>query len=231
MARIVLILFLAAVGAFALMARTGTVKVPPGWNPWGALDLAAAPGPFTRRQLGALDGDPAACFAALGRVGIPVSAVPDRIRDDGCGWEGVGRVAAGTMGMGTGFVGTCPMIAALALLDRQVIGPAAREHLGTAVRSIEHLGTYACRNVYGRKAGRRSEHAAANAIDLAAFRLADGRTVSVARDWNGGGAEARFLRAVGAGACRFFEVVLGPDYNRAHHDHFHLDMGRFRTCS
>ena len=27
-----------------------------------------------------------------------------------------------------------------------------------------------------------------------------------------------------------FDVMLGPDFNKAHRDHFHLDMGRFRTC-
>jgi len=32
------------------------------------------------------------------------------------------------------------------------------------------------------------------------------------------------------GACRFFDVVLGPDYNDAHRDHFHLDMGAYRAC-
>ncbi|WP_209882372.1 extensin family protein, partial [Azospirillum soli] len=26
------------------------------------------------------------------------------------------------------------------------------------------------------------------------------------------------------------QSALSPDYNAAHRDHFHLDMGRFRTC-
>ena len=42
--------------------------------------------------------------------------------------------------------------------------------------------------------------------------------------------EAAFLREVNDGACRFFNAVLGPDYNAAHRDHFHLDMGRWRVC-
>jgi hypothetical protein len=70
----------------------------------------------------------------------------------------------------------------------------------------------------------------ANAIDIAAFTLTDGRVVSLARNWNRGGAGAAFLREVDDGACRLFNVVLGPDYNAAHRDHFHLDMGRFRVC-
>ena len=42
--------------------------------------------------------------------------------------------------------------------------------------------------------------------------------------------EARFLRAVHEGACDYFDVVLGPDYNRAHADHFHFDRGAYRAC-
>jgi hypothetical protein len=38
------------------------------------------------------------------------------------------------------------------------------------------------------------------------------------------------LRALRAGACRFFDVVLSPDFNEAHRDHFHFEMGRFRAC-
>ena len=41
---------------------------------------------------------------------------------------------------------------------------------------------------------------------------------------------AGFLREVRDGACRYFDVVLGPDYNQAHADHFHLDRGGGRAC-
>jgi hypothetical protein len=52
----------------------------------------------------------------------------------------------------------------------------------------------------------------------------------VARDWSGEGKEALFLRRVRDAACDSFNVTLGPDYNAAHRDHFHLDMGLFRMC-
>ena len=42
--------------------------------------------------------------------------------------------------------------------------------------------------------------------------------------------EARFLRAIHDGACRYFDAVLGPDYNSAHADHFHFDRGQARAC-
>jgi hypothetical protein len=76
----------------------------------------------------------------------------------------------------------------------------------------------------------RSQHARANAIDVASFTLADGRTISVAKHWKSDGAEKRFLHAIHARACDYFRVALGPDYNAAHHNHFHFDRGAFRTC-
>ncbi len=93
-----------------------------------------------------------------------------------------------------------------------------------------HLGTYACRNINHRERGRRSEHATANAIDISGFVLADGKQITLREDWNRNSRHQIFLRAVRDGACNFFDVVLSPDYNAALHDHFYLDMGRFRAC-
>ena len=53
---------------------------------------------------------------------------------------------------------------------------------------------------------------------------------TVARDWQGEGDKARFLRQVRDAACKAFNVTLGPEYNAAHHDHFHVDMGGFGMC-
>lgn len=81
-----------------------------------------------------------------------------------------------------------------------------------------------------RASGRRSQHATANAIDIASFRLADGREISVARHWGGDDPAGRFLAAAHEAACGRFASVLGPDYNAAHADHFHLEMGGFGLC-
>lgn len=76
-----------------------------------------------------------------------------------------------------------------------------------------------------------SEHAYANAWDVTGFELADGRVVSVQKHWNDPGALRTFLRAARDDACNIFRVVLGPDYNDAHHDHLHVDMGGGLRCS
>jgi len=116
----------------------------------------------------------------------------------------------------------CPVSNAFAGWARFGVDRAARVMLGSPLRSIETMGSYACRNVAG--SGRRSAHSRAEAIDVAAFVLEDGRRVVVKEDWSGGTAEERqFLRTVQQSACRRFGTVLGPDYNADHEDHFHLE--------
>jgi hypothetical protein len=112
------------------------------------------------------------------------------------------------------------------------VQPLAHEHLGQRVTSVQSLGSFSCRNIVGNAMLRkvRSQHATANAADIAGFHLASGRFVSVRSHWKGEGAEQRFLRAVHARACRYFRAVLGPDYNAAHRDHFHLDRGPWSRC-
>ena len=60
--------------------------------------------------------------------------------------------------------------------------------------------------------------------------VTDGRRISVLADWTGAGDKALFLRQVSNGACRSFNTVLGPQYNAAHRNHLHLDMGRWSIC-
>ncbi|RLU14198.1 extensin, partial [Pseudomonas prosekii] len=101
---------------------------------------------------------------------------------------------------------------------------------GQAVTRVDHLGSFACRNMYNRENGARSQHASANALDIAGFRLADGRSVNVLKDWPKDNKDAQFLRQVRDGACEMFSVVLSPDYNAAHRNHFHVDVGGWSVC-
>jgi hypothetical protein len=126
----------------------------------------------------------------------------------------------------------CPLAR---VLTEWVEGPvqiAARRYLGSKVVRIDSFGAYSCRNVIGRAsaANKRSEHATANAIDIGAFVLGDGRRVTVLGGWNGTPEERDFLRAVHDDACHRFKTVLSPEYNAAHADHLHFDMGRGPFC-
>ena len=126
---------------------------------------------------------------------------------------------------------SCPLAATFAAWVRNGAMPAARLYLRSELVKVESLGTYSCRNVNGAATGKLSEHASANAVDIAAFVLADGRRLTVKRDWNSADPEIRaFLLAIRTSACRRFKTVLSPDYNVQHADHFHLDMGRGPFC-
>ena len=130
----------------------------------------------------------------------------------------------------------CPLAVRYVIWDRQVLQPAARSILGSAPARVENYGTYSCRRIYGSQdeQERPSEHARANALDVAAVRLEDGRTVSVLNDWRGQGPAGepggRFLHAVRDGACRLFSTVLTPDYNAAHENHLHVDGAERGLC-
>jgi hypothetical protein len=221
-----LIALLLSVGAALLALR----YLPPEWDPRAPLDLRAEPGLMTDLKLWRLTREPQACFATFAASGMAPTRVPDRPSSVDCALENAVLLPAAVRSSPSDPVVTCRLAAAWALFERHTLQPMAQQHLGSEVARVRHLGSYSCRNVNHAESGRRSEHATANAIDIAGFVLRDGREVRVARGWGGDGAEGAFLRAVRDGACRWFRAVLGPDYNAAHTDHFHFDMGPWRTC-
>lgn len=194
----------------------------PEHNPMAPLDLRDPPGWATRTKLTALRTDVTECRAVLERSEIAFSALPPTGEGD-CALNDRTRLGDYPLAPDTPPV-TCPVAAALEIWRRNSVVPAARDLLGSDLARIEHLGAFACRRMYGGAEGRWSEHATANAIDIAAFVLEDGRRISVLSDWDGDAPEAQFLRAVRDGACTSFATVLSPDYNAAHADHFHFDQ-------
>lgn len=213
----------------------GVLRGKPQDLPWTPLDLGAPVGAATGRKLAALSEDAPGCRALLDRAGVRYTALPAR-RPAGeaqCGYDEATRLTPGgarRIALAPANVGTsCPVAAAMAMWEWNVVTPAARRAFGVPVTAIEHFGSYNCRRMYGRDAGAFSEHATANALDIAAFRLADGSRISVVGDWNDRGAKGRFLREVRDGACDLFATVLSPDYNAAHRDHFHLDQANRGT--
>lgn len=155
-------------------------------------------------------------------------ALPPRGQGESCGYEDAVRFRSGgalQIGYAPADLATsCPVAAGLALWEWHVVQPAALEHFGSRVARVEHYGSYSCRRLYGRSEGAWSEHARANAVDIAGFVLADGTRISVLRDWEREGPRAAFLRDVRDGACDLFATTLSPDYNEAHRDHLHLDQ-------
>ena len=221
-----IVLFLLLVAAGVLLGLWASGWRPPGrFNPWAPLDLRAEPDLFLRYKLHRLDEDPVQCRAALAQAGAQFTPLPDHAGADGCGWRDAVQLRGTGMAQLTHPTAvTCPLAASLVLLDRHVLQPAARQAFGEPVRRFDHVGSYACRNVYGEKDAALSAHATAEAIDVTAFELADGRVVRIDRDWTRP-APGAFLRQVESEGCRYFGIVLGPDYNAAHRTHFHLQAG------
>lgn len=122
----------------------------------------------------------------------------------------------------------CPMIPAVERWVERVVEPAARMHFGVPLVELKIAASYSCRPMNSQWGAMLSEHGHANALDVAAFLLADGRKVDVLTGWWGHPRERAFLRAVHRGACGEFTTVLGPNYDRLHRDHFHLDLARRR---
>jgi hypothetical protein len=226
-----LLLFVVVATGTAILFRQGLVV--PALNPLPAIDLSIRGPWLVDWRLASIKYSPATCARTLKAPYIEAEPISDAPMKDGCGWtNGVRLASAGGVRASFDRV-TCEAAVALALWLEHDVQPLATKVLGERVASVQSLGSYACRNIRGSSIWRnvRSQHAYANAIDIGGFVLKSGRTVSVRRHWKSQGSEARFLRAVHQRACSYFRVVLGPDYNAAHHDHFHLDRGPLSRCS
>jgi hypothetical protein len=224
------LLLLGVATAVVVAIRNSWLEVPPQWSPWARLDVAAPPNWLTRFKLARLSADAPACRAVLDETNIEFEPLSDRVTGENCGFTHAVLVRRAAAEVGEEFALSCRAAVSLALWERHVLQPAAQNYFGEPVARIEHFGSYSCRNVYGRPDATRSRHATAEAWDVAGFVLADGRRIRIARDWKTTQPEAAFLREVRDGGCRFFDGVLSPDYNAAHHDHLHLDRGPFRMC-
>ena len=216
--------------ALALLVQQGLITVPDGLNPFVPLNVRDEPNWLTGYKLSRIELNAPECLAVLTGSPVGFTPVPNQVTGQGCGFTNVVDVDRSSVTFNNRFPATCPLAVSWAMFELHVLQPAALQYLGQEVARVEHFGTYACRNLYHRHTGRRSEHATANAIDIAGFRLADGTQITVLADWNGSASRATFLRALRDGACRFFDVVLSPDYNEAHRDHFHFDMGDREAC-
>ncbi|MGJ7488057.1 extensin-like domain-containing protein [Variovorax sp. LT2P21] len=232
------LLVAAAVGT-AYAVYTGALYIPDRHNPWAPLDAQAPPDRWAHFKLARAKADPARCLAALARTDMQYEPVPDRSTGEGCGFSNAVRLQSAAVRFGGSLTLSCPMALSFHQWERHGLQPAAAERVGQRLVAIEHAGSYACRNINrgeGAVPGAsRSRHATADALDVTAFVLADGQRVTVQNRWSlpandSDRAGHLLLRDAYAAACRYFDGVLGPDYNAAHRDHFHLETGGYSMC-
>ena len=178
---------------------------------------------------------PSACRLAL-TDDIAIAPSIPHIRDaGGCGGEDLVRLEAillpdkRRVSVNPAAILRCPMASALADWIRNDIAPLAAG-LGTAISDLDNFDSYECRGRNRVAGARLSEHGRANALDVRAFRLANGRSISLTDR-----TVARELReSVLHSACTRFPTVLGPGSDGYHEDHIHLDLmerrGNYRIC-
>jgi hypothetical protein len=123
----------------------------------------------------------------------------------------------------------CIMAEAVAAWVRDDIAPAALK-LGAPLRGLDNFDSYECRGRNRVPGATLSEHGRANALDVRAFKLANGETiglteVNVAKEWRAG---------IRASACARFSTVLGPGSDGYHEEHVHVDLaerhGGYKMC-
>lgn len=176
------------------------------------------------------------CLTGLGAAQAAFTPLPDQYFGAGCSTLGTVRLTSlrsDHAALGLSNIGpvTCPLANALAGWARFGVDRAARQILGTPLAQIETMGSYSCRTVAG--SSRMSAHATANAVDIGGFVLADGRHISILADWDSPSPQVRaFLRTVRDSGCKRFDTVLSPEYNAAHRNHLHVEVGYGRPlCS
>jgi hypothetical protein len=220
----------------ALLGTAWTLNriVPNEHLPWRPLDPERPIGMATRGQILRLSVSHSDVCMSLARDIETFESIPSEPKEAKapCGWD----VARLVYGKGDAVLVPgeanmqCPLSVATYLWLREV-DALAQKRFDQPLAKIHHMGSYSCRKQRGNGSGRWSEHAFANAWDIAGFELADGRLITVLSGWNSDDKkERKFLREARQQACRVFNTTLSPDYNAAHRDHFHVDMGPYAIC-
>jgi hypothetical protein len=120
-----------------------------------------------------------------------------------------------------------PIYASCALASS--LGRMAQMLSAGGVTDAVYLGVYGCRVVAGTTT--LSEHGRGRAFDLSALRTANGVVHTVLMHWERDQPDpvtpsGQLLRQTVESLyeARIFNIILTPDYNAAHANHFHLDL-------
>ena len=158
---------------------------------------------------------------------LPAAAIQGRVPRLGLGpAQGNPVTAFGPVAVKPAATLACPIVSVLDHWLAESVQPAAMRWFGARVVEIKQISAYSCRGMNGNSNAHISEHAFGNALDIAAFTLADGRRISVKNGWKGMPEEQGFLRDVQAAACQQFTTVLAPGSNVYHYNHIHVDLMR-----
>ena len=176
-----------------------------------------------------------ACRQALTEEIAIAPSIPDIHGAGGCGGEDLVRLEAIVLpdkqrvAVTPAAILRCKMAAAIADWVRSDIAPLA-QGLGSTITGLDNFDSFECRGRNRVAGAPLSEHGRANALDVRAFKLASGKSISLT-DRN----VPRPLReTVLHSVCARFTTVLGPGSDWYHEDHIHLDLmerrNNYRIC-
>jgi len=177
---------------------------------------------------------PSACALRLAELAA-FMAQPTLTGPDGCGAVDVVKLEAVTMpdksrvSINPPAMLRCPMAEAVALWIRQEVWPAATE-LGSPLAAIANFDSYSCRGRNRVVGAKLSEHGKANALDVRAIRLVNGKSFELTDPL----VSKSFRERMRTATCSRFTTVLGPGSDGYHENHIHMDLAErtrgYRMC-
>ncbi|MBV9290514.1 MAG: extensin family protein [Hyphomicrobiales bacterium] len=231
------------VATLALMAWAQSVCAETGGGPAPARSAkpaaANAKEEKTPASLSAMTAsDYAQCVSDLTSSHVVFQQAGD-VTEQGCKLGGAIRLkavttAAGNVSMAGEPALLCSFAREFSGWVREVAAPLTLGYVGARLARIETGEAFACKARYDKPGAVPSEHAKGNAVDIAAFVLADGREIFV-KQQDDETAHA-LVHALRMTACGYFTTVLGPGADASHAAHFHFDSAvhgatpNYRIC-
>ena len=196
---------------------------------------ASAEPPKPAEQAGPAAPTPSACRLALTEDIAIAPSIPDIHGAGGCGGEDLVRLEAIVLpdkrqvSVKPAAILRCKMATAIADWIRTDIAPLA-QGLGSTIDVLDNFNSFECRGRNRVVGAQLSEHGRANALDVRAFRLANGHSISLTDRTVPRDLRETVLHSV----CARFTTVLGPGSDWYHEDHIHLDLmerrNNYRIC-
>lgn len=161
-------------------------------------------------------------------VGESIRRIPGEL--PGCGVkEPVRLTSVHGIQLSRAAIMDCRTADAFAIWIDKTVAPEFKK-VRRQVEVIDVVASYDCRTRNNQPGAKISEHGKGRAVDVGSFVLDNGQRVSVFVDWNSD-AFRNTVRALHKGACGPFSTVLGPEADRFHEDHIHMDTARRNSGS
>jgi hypothetical protein len=207
---------------------------PPGNKPaeqaTAAAPGSAVPGPIVPGPAEPTPPPLSACRLALTHAIAVAPSIPDIHGPGGCGGDDLVRLEAVVLpdqrqvALKPAAILRCAMASQIADWVRTDIAPLTLS-LGSVISVLDNFDSFECRGRNRVVGAPLSEHGRANALDVRAFKLANGQSISLTDRTASREVRENVLYSV----CARFTTVLGPGSDGYHEDHIHLDLMQRRN--